>query len=106
MGPPRPPIAANGLSPLRWSDVTARRQQGGGDWPSSCPLCREPLAQGDEDLRWLAENGRLVQLPDGCGAHRYCAIENPHRNPALIIEHEHEPVGVTGERRRDERRSA
>jgi hypothetical protein len=100
MGPPRPTIATPGLPPLRWADVCARREQAGSDWPAPCPLCREPLAEREDDLRWLAEHGRLVQLPDGCGAHRYCAVENPHRNPALIADHEHEPWIGAGEQRR------
>jgi len=94
----RPPHATAGVSPLRWSDIQARRDELGRDWPPPCPLCRTPLGERDDDLRWLAENGRLVALPDGCGAHRYCAIENPNRNPALIVAHEHEPAD--GEQRR------
>ncbi len=92
MRPPRSPIAATGLSPLRWADIGARREQAGPAWPSMCPLCREPFPERDEDVRWLAEHGRLLTLPDGCAAHRYCAVENPHRDPARIMEHECDPA--------------
>lgn len=93
MGPLRSPIAPTGLAPLRWTEICARREAGG-QWTATCPLCREPLAHRDDDLRWLADFGRLVSLPDGCPAHRYCAIENPHRNPALIVDHAHEPLAA------------
>jgi len=106
MGPSRLPRAATvGLSPLRWQDLSARREQLRGDWPPTCPLCRTALAERDDDLRWQAEHGRLVQLPDGCGAHRYCAIENPHRDPALIVAHEHAPVNGAERREPDRRRA-
>jgi hypothetical protein len=92
-----------GLPPLRWSDLDGRRA-GNGAWPPPCPLCRTPLASHDDDLRWLADHGRLVRLPDGCGAHRYCAIENPNRDPALIVAHEHVTDHDGSDRRRQDRR--
>jgi hypothetical protein len=105
MGTSRLPRDANGgLPPLRWLALAARRDQFGDGWPPNCPLCQTPLGTHEDDVRWLADNGRLVELPDGCGAHRYCAIENPNRNPALIAEHEHGPAHGAERRRADRRR--
>jgi hypothetical protein len=68
-------------------------------------MCRRSFGS-DADVRWMADNNRLVQLPDGCGAHRYCAVENPRRNAGLIIEHECPSADTDGERRRADRRAA
>jgi len=96
MGPLRSPTATDGLSSLRWSDVCARRERHASGWPTLCPLCGKSFGPGDDDVRWLADFGRLVQLPDGCAAHRYCAIENPHRNPVLIVDHACDPATGDG----------
>jgi hypothetical protein len=93
MGPLHPSVPSAPLGPLGWPDINARRAETGSDWPTLCPLCSRPFGEVDDDLRWLAEHGRLVRLPDGCAAHRYCAIENPKRNPALIVEHDCDPAG-------------
>ncbi len=85
---------AEAVRPLTWEEIVGRgRSQ---QRAATCPLCRERLDHGDgrEHLRWLADYGRLVVLPDGCAAHRYCAVENPRRDHALLVAHTHEPAGV------------
>ncbi len=98
MGPLHSTAPAAAVASLGWPEIAARREQAGDAWPTVCPLCREPFGARDDDVRWLAEHGRLVRLPDGCAAHRYCAIENPHRDPALIAEHECDPASPAPDR--------
>lgn len=93
MGPRRPTAPSAQLGTLGWPEITALRAGTVSEWPTLCPLCRRAFGEGEDDLRWLADHGRLVRLPDGCAAHRYCAIENPRRDPALIVAHECDPAG-------------
>ena len=106
MGPLHSPVATPALPSLRWADICARRREEGDGWPASCPICRQPFGERDADVRWLADFGRLVHLPDGCAAHRYCAVENPHRDPALITGHAHDEPRGESDRRAGERRAA